>query len=53
MAVSVDPTLDREEQQKQRLEVVAVADFLRAWGVADAKPQAAYRLPPARSTGPF
>ena len=32
MAVSVDPALDSEEQQGERLESVAVADFLKAWG---------------------
>ncbi len=45
MAVSVDPALEQEEQQKQQLEAVAVSDFLKAWGAADAKPHAAYRLP--------
>jgi hypothetical protein len=45
MALSVDPALDWEEQQKQQLEAVPAADFLTAWGAADSKPQAAYRLP--------
>ncbi len=45
MAVSVDPSLEREEQRKQPLEVVAVADFLKAWGPADARPHAVYHLP--------
>ena len=31
LAVSVDPALDREQQKKQRLEAVSVADFLKAW----------------------
>jgi hypothetical protein len=49
MAVSVDPALDSREQQGERLEAVAVDDFLKAWGPADLKPQAAYRLPAGES----
>ena len=45
MAVSVNPALDREEPREPRLEAVAISDFLKAWGAADAKPHAAYRLP--------
>ena len=45
MAVSVDPALDCEEHDGERLEAVAVADFLKAWGQCNAKPRAAYRLP--------
>jgi hypothetical protein len=45
MALSVDPSLEREKPAKESLEAVAVADFLKAWGAAEAKPQAAYRLP--------
>jgi hypothetical protein len=44
MAVSVDPTLDREEK-RQRLEAVSIADFSKAWGPSDAKALAAYSLP--------
>lgn len=44
MAVNVDPALDSEEQQGERLESVAVADFVKAWGNADSNPRAAYRL---------
>ena len=44
MAVSVVPTLDREEQQEQRLGTVPVSDFMKAWGTADTKPLVAYRL---------
>ena len=46
MAVSVDPALDGEQQQTQRLEAATVSDFLKAWGAADAKPQAVYRAKP-------
>ena len=51
MAVSVDPALDSREQQGEgeRLEALAVADFLKAWGPADSKPRAAYRLPTGES----
>jgi hypothetical protein len=45
MAVSVDPALDSDQRHAGRLEAVAVADFLDAWGAADSKPKAAYRLP--------
>lgn len=45
IAVSVDSALDREEQQKQKLETVPVADFLKVWGPADTVPLFAYRLP--------
>jgi hypothetical protein len=45
MAVSVDPALDSDRRQASRLEAVAVGDFLDAWGAADSKPKAAYRLP--------
>ena len=45
MAVSVDTALDCDERQGERLEPVAAADFLKAWGEADSKPRAAYRLP--------
>ena len=45
MAVSVDPALDCDEQEGDRLEPVAVADFLKAWGRSESKPRAAYRLP--------
>ena len=45
MAISVDPALEREEPPKESLEAVAVSDFLKAWGAAEGKPQAAYRLP--------
>ena len=45
MAVSVDPALDSDEQKDERLEPLAVADFLNAWGQSDSKPKAAYRLP--------
>jgi hypothetical protein len=45
MAISVDPALEREKPSRESLEVVAVSDFLKVWGAAEAKPQAAYRLP--------
>ena len=45
MAVSVDPALDSDEQQEERLRAVSVADFLEGMGAADSKPRAAYRLP--------
>ena len=49
MAVSVDAALDCEEHDGQRLEAVAVADFVKAWGQCDPKPRAAYRLPRGES----
>ena len=45
MAVSVDPALDCEEQEGDRLEPLPVADFLKAWGQSESRPRAAYRLP--------
>ncbi len=45
MAISVDPALERERPPRESLEAVAVSDFLNAWGAAEGKPQAAYRLP--------
>ena len=50
MAISVDPALEREKPPKDSLDAVPVADFLKAWGAAEGKPQAAYRLP-AGETG--
>ena len=54
MAMSVDPALDREEQQKQRLEAVAGRRFLeglgRGRGESRRRPTA---CPPAKPTGPF
>ncbi len=57
MAVSVDPTLDREEQRRDLLEGIPSGEFLRAWQAggpdaagrtdwSDARPMAAYCLPP-------
>ena len=45
MAVSIDTALDCEEQDGDRLELVPVADFLKAWGKSELRPRAAYRLP--------
>ena len=45
MAISVDPALERERPARELLEAVAVSDFLKGWGAAEGKPQAAYRLP--------
>ena len=47
MAVSVDPVLDREEQKKQRLEPVAVSDFLEA----GARPRQSRKWPTGCPTG--
>jgi hypothetical protein len=49
LAVSVDPALDSDQRQGERLETVAVADFLGAWGAADSEPKAAFRLPAGES----
>jgi hypothetical protein len=45
LAVTVDPSLDREEEDKQQLATATVSDFMRAWGAPESKPQTAYRLP--------
>ncbi len=45
MGVSVDPALDCEEQDGERLDPIPVADFLKAWGESESRPRAAYRLP--------
>ena len=42
LAVTVNPALDREEQYQEGLKASTIADFLKAWGTADAKPQSAY-----------
>ncbi len=46
LAVSVDPSLTGEAQGPDRLEPLAVPDFLAEWGSAESTPQTAYRLPP-------
>ena len=45
MAVSIDPALEREKPRKESLKTLAISDFLKAWGAAEGKPLAAYRLP--------
>ena len=41
----MDPTLDSDHRQKKSPQPTPVADFLKHWGKADARPQAAYRFP--------
>ncbi|MGD9724246.1 MAG: hypothetical protein AB7O59_23990 [Pirellulales bacterium] len=45
MAVSVDPTLESREFPGEDSRPLAIADFMAAWGAADARPQAAYQVP--------
>lgn len=44
LAVTVDPTLDRDEQHTAGLEVETAAEFLKFWGAAEANPQSVYQL---------
>ena len=44
MAVSVDPSLQAEEQAPDRLEKVSVPDFEAAWGEAAVEPRSVYSL---------
>ena len=50
VAVSIHPSLAYEEQVPDRLETVAVTDFLADWGVTDSRPQFAYRLVTGQSS---
>ena len=45
LAVSVDPALDGDQRPKEPPGAIPTANFLKLWGKADSKPQAAYRLP--------
>jgi hypothetical protein len=44
LAVSVDPSLESEQEGSDDLEPVAVPDFLAAWGDATSQPRFAYSL---------
>jgi len=44
MAVSVDTELVHQLPQSDRLEAVAIPDFIASWGQADPQPMFAYRL---------
>jgi len=46
LAVSVAPSLEHEQQGVDRLEPIAVPDFLSAWGEGATQPRFAYSLPP-------
>jgi hypothetical protein len=45
LAVSVDAALESKEFPGEDTRPMAIADFMTAWGAADARPQAAYRIP--------
>jgi len=49
LAVSVDAALQYEQPPPDRLEAVAVPDFLGSWGPSESQPQFAYRLPPGET----
>ncbi len=45
LAVSVDPALESKEFPGEDTRPMAIADFMAAWGAANARPQAAYQIP--------
>jgi hypothetical protein len=45
LSVSVDPALESKELPGEDSRPIAIADFMTAWGGADARPQAAYSIP--------
>jgi hypothetical protein len=46
LAVSIDPALEFKVRDDAALEIVDPKEFLAGWGVTDAMPLLAYRLPP-------
>ncbi len=45
LAVTVDAALESKEFPGEDTQPMAIADYMTAWGAAEARPQAAYRIP--------